>query len=343
MRRAAGAVAALMVVGLLTGCTHVVEDATEQLKDELLAFDIVTDGYASSRDDTLFDDPFSSIQLDVTEDATAEQLDELVTYWRFGVDGIDARWILGLTKDGGARYDDFSVAGPRTVADLTTMVRFWHGLGPSTDAANVSLHDYSETSDGSVQLDLGPQRSAGVQGFMAALKEQSLTLPGRFSWSIDAGIPAGTMSIAGDNVLPEPHMLDVLEAVAAPPAGDVGPIWFWAIESDDMFQPGNPMRLRVGVYLEPPSIDEPGADTPEAWQQLGDDVLADPVVWPVILELARRLPLDETVVTLDFSVWGDQVAHLDPLDCTRPGSEQVYGPLNEDLWQAWSGAGCPAG
>jgi hypothetical protein len=341
--RAAGAIGVLAGFALLTGCTPVVGDATEDLKDELLGFDIVEYGYASTGEDTLFDDPFSSIQLDVAEDSTAEQLDELITYWRFGVDGIDARWSFGMTKDGGAAYDDFNVVGERSVADLGEMVRFWHSLGPATDSADVRLDDYADDRDGSVQLELGPQRSAGVQGFMLALQQNALELPGAFSWSVDADIPAGELSIAGDNVLPDQHMLDLLEIIAAPPTtGDVGAIWFWAIESDDPFIDGNPMRLNVGVYLEPPSIDDLGADTPEAWTDLGERVHDDPDVWPVIQEIASRLPHDETVVTLDIHVYGDQLAKLDPLDCPSERAEEIFGPLNSDVWDSWGGGDCEA-
>ena len=349
MRRRAGAFVAFSALVLLAGCTHVVEDRTEQLKDELLAFDIVEGGFASTGEGSVLDEAYSSISLDVTADATADQLDDLVTYWRFGVDGIDARWQFGLTKPGDEQnehFDSFDLSGVRSVADLGTLVRFWHGLGPATQSADISVNDYDATgeSDGSMQLQLGALESAGVQELMLALQQQALELPGRFQWIVDADIPAGTLSVASTNALPDPHMLDLLETIAAPPSsGDIGDIGFWAIESTDPFQPGQPERLAIGVYLEPPSISDIGSNTQGAWDELGDRVLADPDVWPAIQEIADRLPRDEATVTLSFYVHGDQLAHIDPLVCSGEGSEQVYGPLNRDLWNLWSTDECLPG
>lgn len=338
-------VVALATLGMLVGCTHAVEDATEQLADELRAFDIVTGGYASSGEDTLFDDPYSSIQLDVVADATAEQLDELVTYWRFGVDDLDADWRLGLTKPGGADtfeggYDSFGVSGAFSVADLTAMVRFWESLGDETSSADVSLYDYSDSGEGSIQLELDPQPSAALQPFMLSLAERSVTLPGRFQWSVQTEIPAGSLDIAGLNVLPDQHMLDVLELVAATPeTGDAGDIWFWAIDSVDRFD-ANLASMNVGVYLEPDGIDDPGSVSAEQLEEWGDSVLADGRVWAVLREIAGRLSRSETAVALDFYVWGEQVARIDARQCPSEGSEQIYGPLTLDLWTDWSGGVC---
>jgi hypothetical protein len=349
MRRRVGVPIAVSVLVLLAGCTHVVEDRTEQLKDELLGFDIVEGGFASTGEGSVFDEAFSAISLDVAADARPDQLDDLVTYWRFGVDDIDARWHLGLTKPGDEQnqhFDSFDVAGVRSVADLSTLVRFWHGLGPVTQSADISVNDYDSTgeSDGSMQLQLGALESAGVQDLMLDLQQQAFQLPGRFQWIVDAGIPAGTLSVASTNVLPDPRMLDLLETIAAPPsAGAVGEIFFWGIESTDPFQAGQPQRLAIDVYLEPPSIPDLGGNTQGAWDELGDRVLADPDVWPVIQEIADRLPRDEATVTLSFYVHGDQLAHLDPLECSGEGSEQVYGPLNRDLWSVWSPDECLPG
>lgn len=327
MRARRGIAAAAILVGAfaLTGCTHPVEDSTEQLASELRRFDFVEYVLVSADEDMLFDDAFSSISIDVTFNATADDLDDLVTYWRFGVDEIDARWHLGISRPGGealgSGYDGFNVTGARSVTDLTTMVRWWDEIGGRTESARVSIDDYSTDRDGFIQLEYPQQESSALHEIIGALAEEAATLPGRFQWSVDAPIPEGVVELAGVNLLPDSHMLDVLAAVAAAPAGrETQPISVWAGESIRDFGPVREPRLYVTV------------DLPEL------DVAH-------IQYMADQLQHDERAVVLEFSVAGETVAHIDPYQCAIPDSVDIYGPLTYDLWQYWlrDGASTPDG
>ena len=240
----------------------------------------------------------SSISIDVAFDVTADELDDLVTYWRFGVDEIDARWHLGISRPGGETtgtgYDDFSVSGDRSVSDLTTMARWWHGLGGRTESASVSIDDYSPDRDGFIQLEYAPQASSALHEIIAPLAEDALGLPGRFQWSVQALIPEGTVDLGGTNLLPDSHMLDVLAAVAAAPAGgETQQIAVRASESIREFGPVSEPRLYIAVDL--PELD-----------------LAH------IQYMADQLRHDERTVVLEFSVAGETVAQLDPYQCHVP-------------------------
>jgi hypothetical protein len=324
-RRVIATAAILAAVATLTGCTHPVEDASEQLAAELRRFDFVDYVLVSSHDDTLFDEAFSSISVDVAFDATAQDLDDLVTYWRFGVDEIDARWRLGISLPGGevsgSGYDDFSVSGIRSVSDLTTMARWWHEIGGRTESASVSIDDYSTDRDGFIQLTYQPQSSSALHEMIGPLAEDAIGLPGRFQWSVETSIPEGVVALAGVNLLPDAHMLDVLSAVAAAPQDrETQQITIWASETVRDFGPVREPRLYIGVDL--PELD-----------------LAH------IQYMADQLPHDERAVVLEFSVAGETVAHIDPYQCLVPDSVDIYGPLAYDLWQYWlrDGASTPDG
>jgi hypothetical protein len=324
-RRGIAAAAILAAVSMLTGCTHPVEDASEQLAAELRNYDFVEYVLVSSDENTLFDDAYSAISVDVAFDTTADDLDDLVTYWRFGVDEIDARWRLGITRPGGETtgtgYDDFSVSGDRSVTDLTTMARWWHEMGGRTESVGVSIDDYSPDRDGFIQLEYAPQASGALHEIIAPLAEDSFGLPGRFQWSVNAPIPEGIIDLGGTNLLPDTHMLDVLAAVVTAPVGsETQPITVRASETIREFGPVREPRLYISVDL--PALD-----------------LAR------IQYMADQLPHDERTVVLEFSVARETVAQLDPYQCHVPGSVEVYGPLTYDLWQYWlrDGASTPDG
>jgi hypothetical protein len=324
-RRLIATAAILAAVTTLTGCTHPVEDATEQLATELRHYDFVEYVLVSSDENTVFGEGFSAISVDVFFDTTADDLDDLITYWRFGVDGIDGRWIFRISRPGGEHtgmgYDDFSVSGVRSVADLTEMVRFWHDLGERTESAGVGIDDYSDTQDGFIQLEFPAQPTNSLHEIIGSLAEDATELPGRFQWSVDAPIPAGLVTLAGVNLLPDTHMLDLLEAVVTAPAdSQAQPLTVWASETIRDFGPVREPRLYISVDL--PELD-----------------LAR------IHYMADHLPHDERYVVLEFSVAGDTVAQLDPYQCLTPGSVDVYGPLTYDLWQYWlrDGASTPQG
>jgi hypothetical protein len=333
------AVLAVAVAGAtLSGCTHPVADATDALGAELQTYSGVEYLFTSSSEDTLFDDAFSSISIDVAHDITAEQLDDLVTAWRFGVDQITGRWSLGLTRPGGAElgtgYDDFSVVGVRSVADLTAMVRFWHDIGGRTDSAGVSISDYSETQDGFIQLEFPAQPTSSLHELIAPIAVSATELPGRFQWAIDTAVPTGPVSLAGVNLIPDAHMLDVLAAVAAPTdPGDLGPIAYRASETLPSFGPITEPRLFIDVALDPPGFEEFHGDAADL-DALGARVLAHPA-WALIQTMADGVAHDERAIVVDFSVAGQGVAHLDPWQCSSQQSEQVYGTLTYDLWQHW--------
>jgi hypothetical protein len=345
-RQSALVVVVLVLAAALSGCTKAVGDATDRLYLELQAYPGVDGGFSTSNEDTLFDDPLSAISLDLADDTTADQLDDIVTAWRFGVDGIDARWSLNMSRSGGEGqgYDDFSVVGVRSVADLTAMVRFWHRTGLVTDSASVSLYDYGDVDGGFIRLEYPAQPSAALHEIIRPLAAEALELPGLFQWSVEAPIPGGEVRLAGENMFADDHMLDVLAAIAALPDASVGPVVYNASARAAGFGPVVQPRMWLEIGFAMPTFEQyesddvPDVDEAAALMVAGAE-------WGFAQRMADVVAHDEAAVVLDFTYGGQGVAHLDPFQCTTPASEEIYGPLNDDLWQYWmrDGAVTPDG